>query len=83
MANWSYICPRCGEKIKTSISKEQAREYSNKLYRCDACLDILRINEDLTVSDFHKILEENAKKRKAESKLEGRETVGIMEDFYE
>lgn len=81
MSNWSYICPCCGKKIKTDYSKEEVSKWPQMLFRCEACLDILRINKDLTVSDFQKILRDNKKKRKAESKLQEPETIGIMEDF--
>lgn len=78
MSNWSYICPCCGKKIKTDHSKEEVRKWPQMLFRCEACLDILRVNEDLTVSDFQKILRENKKKRKAESKLQEPERIEVM-----
>lgn len=78
MGNWSYICPCCGKKIETDYHITEVRKWVQALFRCDVCLDVLRINEDLTVSDFQKILRDNKKKRKAESKLQEPEHIEVM-----
>lgn len=79
MSDWSYICPYCKQKVRTTHSTSDMSFYINKLITCPFCLNILRINSDFTTSDFQKILKENAGKRKAESKLQERETVEVIE----
>lgn len=81
MSNWSYICPCCGKKTKTEHPIEEVQKWPRMLFRCEVCLGILRLNDDLTVSDFEKIILKNKKKRKTESKLQERETIEVMEDF--
>lgn len=78
MSYWSYICPCCDKKIKTSYSKDEVHKWVQMLFRCESCLNILRINDDLTVSDFETMLKENKKKRKAESMLKEPEYIEVM-----
>lgn len=83
MAKWKYICPCCGQEIKTESDKELIQDYYvGCLAPCPKCLNILQINADLTTTDFKEIVIENKKKRKAESKLNDRDTVCVFNDIY-
>ena len=69
MSYWSYKCPYCDEKIKTERDKDFVKTLIGYLVFCPKCLNILKINDDLTVSNFQQECLDNSKKRKAESKL--------------
>lgn len=85
MAEWKYKCPCCKKTVHTRSGYNDVNSYriAGTLFRCPICLNVLEINDDLTVSDFKKTLIDNRKKRKAESKLNDKDVVCVMDIFQE
>lgn len=78
MARWTYRCPKCKSITKTDYNRDYISKLKENLIHCPRCLCILKIKGDLTVTNFEEELIENSTKRKAESRLEGPETIEVL-----
>lgn len=79
--SWEFTCPICNKPTKTLKAVKDVSKLKESLFLCPCCLEVLKINDDLSVSDFRQILIDNKKKRKLESKLNDAETVNVIDIF--
>ena len=53
---WNYICPICNQNIIEDYEVEEVKDYIGATHNCPKCNGLLKIEQDLSCSDFGKEL---------------------------
>ena len=61
MKKWSYVCPICNQNVVEDYTEDEVKDYIGATHDCPKCNGLLRINEDLSCSDFGEELVERYK----------------------